>query len=285
MIGSHLPTGMLGLAATMATAAVVAAAAPTVEETPGQIVVANEYYRAAISHQRGGFVSEIALADGTVVVGEHALYTDRGIYGDGVNVTSANESQPQVEVTREAAEIAVTSRGTLRGPGELAEPSQRLQYVVTYRFGESPAIGVSWSVTPTFSLEDVSGFFSYIAQVPRYAEWFAKTIDGAVFQPASGISQRCYQSALEPLDRQEPWMGLLLEDGTIVALSDLHARPGFGNVFMHESEASSTGLFCAWFSGPAPSHFVASEPWSGSFRLHIWPREQQEMLALPAFLG
>jgi hypothetical protein len=282
---SHpLATGVLALTLTGA-GAVAPAQELTLAETPAGTVLSNAYYRATISPERGGFISEIALDDGAVVMGEHALYTDRGIYGDGVSVTSAKESSAQVELSRGEGGITVTSRGTLRGPDDLAEPKRRLDYTVTYLFDESPTIGASWSVTPSFSLEDVSGFFSYIMHVPRYAEWFARTVDGVVFQPASGVNGRCYQSALEPLALRDPWMGLLLPDGGIMTLSEIHAEPAFGNVFIHESEAKETALFCAWFSGPAASDFVAGEPWSGSFRLHLWPRDRQQALALPAFLG
>lgn len=283
-VSRHLATGVLALALT-GVGAVAPAQGPALEETPAGTILSNAYYRATISHERGGFISEIALADGAVVIGEHALYTDRGIYGDGVSVTSAKESDPQVELTREAGAVAIISRGTLRGPGDLAEPERRLDYAVTYLFDKSPAIGASWSVTPSFSMEDVSGFFSYIMHVPRYDEWFARTVDGVVFQPASGVNGRCYQSALEPLALRDPWMGLLLPDGGIIALSEIQAEPAFGNVFMHESEAKDTALFCAWFSGPAASDFAAGEPWSGSFWLHLWPRDRQQALALPAFLG
>ncbi len=283
-VSYHLAPGVLVLTVMLANVGALAQG-PEVAETGDGTIISNPYYRATVSRERGGFISEISLEDGAVVVGEHALYTDRGIYGDGVNVTSANESQPQVEVAREGTEVAITSRGTLRGPGDLAKPKRRLEYVVTYHLDGSPTIRASWSVTPSFALADVSGFFSYIMHVPRYAEWFAKTVDGVVFQPASGVSQRCFQSALEPLAFRDPWMGLLLPDGAVIALSDIHAEPAFGNVFMHESEARSTALFCAWFSGPAASDFLVGEPWSGSFRLHVWPRDRQEMLALPAFIG
>lgn len=257
---------------------------PTVEETAGRVVVSNPYYQAVMSSDRGGFISRIALPDGTVIVGEHALYTDRGIYGDGITVSSAHETRPKVEVARGGDEVTVTAAGTLKAADGAAEPKRRLSYVVTYRFDGSPAIRADWSVTPDFSLTDVSGFFSYIMQVPGFAEWFAKTTDGVVFQPASGRNQRCFQSALEPLDAEDPWMGLLLGNGCIVALSDIGGEPELGNVFMHEGETNTTALFCAWFSGPALSDLREGEPWAGGLRLHIWPRGSRDSVALPGFL-
>jgi len=257
---------------------------PTVEETAGRVAVSNSYYQAVMSSDRGGLISRICLPDGTVIVGENALYTDRGIYGDGINVSSAHETQPKVEVVRRGDEVTVSAAGTLREADGAAEPERGLSYLVTYRFDHSPAIRADWSVTPDFSLADVSGFFSYIMQVPDFAEWFAKTTDGVVFQPASGRSQRCFQSALEPLDAEDPWMGLLLRNGCIVGLSDIGGEPELGNVFMHEGETHATALFCAWFSGPAMSDLREGEPWAGGLRLHVWPRGSRASVALPGFL-
>jgi hypothetical protein len=257
---------------------------PLVEESPGQTVVRNAYYQATILRERGGFISQIALDDGSVVVGEHALYTDRGIYGDGVTVTSAYEAQPEVRVTRDRQQVAVTSSGTLRGTGDPATPERRLDYTITYTFDESPAVRASWSVVPDFSLADVSGFFSYIMHVPQFAEWSAKTIDGVIFQPASGIGARSYQSAVEPLDLAEPWLGLLRDDGGILAFSDLDGQPAFGNVFLHEGASGGTAVFFAWFSGPATADFAPGSAWSGQFRMHIWPRVGRGIVGVPEFL-
>jgi hypothetical protein len=282
---SHDLTATLLLLATTLVSATAGAQAPLLEESEGQTAVSNEYYRVTISHERGGAISSIALNNGAVIVGEHALYTDSGIYADRLTVTSANETKPAVEVAREGPQVVVTSRGVLRGTGDLASPPRRLDYVITYRLDRSPAIRTTWSATPSFSLAAPSGFFSYVMHVPSYAEWFAKTAKGVVFQPARGMNGRCFQSAIEPLDFEDPWMGVSLDDGSIVALSDIRGEPQFGNVFMHESETKTTAIFCAWFSGPAVADFVAGSPWSGGFTLHVWPRKHQKTVALPAFLG
>jgi hypothetical protein len=156
---------------------------------------------------------------------------------------------------------------------------------MTYACDASPTILVRWSVTPNFSLGKPSGFFSYLIGAPRFAEWFAKTADGVIFQPAGTSSVRCFQSAEEPLDGDDSWLGLLLPDGGIVALSGFRGSPAFGNVFLHESGKGSTGVFCAWFSGPAAADLVAGSPWTGEFRLHLWPRSKQTTVAIPPFLG
>jgi hypothetical protein len=102
-------------------------------------------------------------------------------------------------------------------------------------------------------------------------------------------STRCFQSANEPLAPDDPWIGFLLPDATFLALSDLRGKPGFDNVFVHESGFAqpgqgSAGWFCAWFSGAGPADFVPGVPWTGEFKLHVLPKASQSPATLPAFL-
>jgi hypothetical protein len=259
--------------------------APAVEQSPDKVVVSNPCYRVALLRTRGGTISEVALPDGTPVLGGDLLYTDHGLYPEGNTVGSDKETNATVQVRREGNRVIVASRGTLRGEGALREPERRLEYTFTYTFDASPTIHVRYAATPSFALAQPTGFFSYLMGVPRFAEWFAKTAEGLIFQPAGPANGRCFQSAEDPLDLDEPWVGVLLPEGTLIAWSHFGGTPAPSNVFLHESGKGSAGFFCAWVSGAAPADLAAGQPWTADFDLHIWPKAMQSTVALPAFIG
>jgi hypothetical protein len=256
---------------------------PTVEESQTQIVVANAHYRATVQ-RASGTLSGIALLDGTPVLGADRLYSDHGLYPEPYSVASDKETKAVVELKREGERVTVESRGVLRGEGDLSDPQRRLEYTFAYGFDSSPTIHVRFTATPSFTLKEPAGFFSYLIGVPHYTEWFAKTAEGVIFQPAGSTSMRTYQSADEPLDSADPWMGVLLPDGTILAWSGFRGEPALTNVFMHESGQGSTGVFCAWLSGPGVADLVEGQPWTAEFDLHIWLKAEQGKLDMPGFL-
>jgi len=258
---------------------------PTVEQAQDKVVVTNAFYRATLLRARGGTLSEVAFVDGKPVLGGDFLYTDHGLYPEGNTVGSDKETNATMEVRQEGERVTVESRGTLRGEGALREPDRRVDYAFTYTLDSSPTIHVRWSATPSFALREPSGFFSYLVSVPHYSEWFAKTADGVIFQPAGPVSTRTFQSANEPLDFEDPWVGVLLPDGGIVAWSHLAGSPALTNVFMHESGQGSTGFFCAWLCGAGVVDLVPEQPWTAEFDLHLWPQAAQSTLAMPGFLG
>jgi len=258
---------------------------PTVEQAQDKVVVTNAFYRATLLGARGGTLSEVAFPDGKPVLNGDLLYTDHGLYPEGNTVGSDKETNATMELRQEGERVVVESRGTLRGEGALREPERRVDYAFTYTFDPSSTIHVHCSATPGFALKDPSGFFSYLVSVPHYSEWFAKTADGVIFQPAGPVSTRTFQSANEPLDFEDPWVGLLLPDGGLVAWSNLRGSPALTNVFMHESGQGSTGFFCAWLCGPGVADLVPGQPWIAEFDLHLWPQSAQSTLAIPDFLG
>jgi hypothetical protein len=256
---------------------------PTVEESPTQTLIASPYYRATIE-RASGTLSGIALPDGTSVLGADRLYSDHGLYPEPYSVGSDKETNAAVELRHEGERVTVESHGVLRGEGGLSDPERRLEYTFAYTFDSSPTIHVRFTATPNFTLKEPTGFFSYLIGVPRYTEWFAKTAEGVIFQPAGSVSTRTYQSADEPLDFADPWLGVLLPDGTILAWSAFRGDPPPTNVFMHESGQGSTAVFCAWLSGPGVAELVEGQPWTAELDLHIWPKAEQSKLDMPGFL-
>jgi len=256
---------------------------PTVDDSPERLVIANAHYRATLQRASGTLFG-VALPDGTELLGADRLYSDHGLYPEPHMVGSDGETNAAVELTRDGERVTVSSRGVLRGEGELADPQRRIEYAFSYAFDASPTIHIQFSATPNFTVEAPSGFFSYLIGVPRYAEWFAKSAEGVIFQPAGSISTRTYQSSLEPLDPNDPWMGVLLPDGGILAWSGFQGGPPLTNVFMHESGQGATGVFLAWLSGPGVRDFTANEPWTAEFGLHVWGLALSDRPQLPGFL-
>jgi hypothetical protein len=260
------------------------AQAPTVEDSGTQIVISNACYRATVL-RASGMLGGVALPDGTEVLGGDQLYSDHGLYPEPYHVTSNRETGAAVELLREGERVTVTSRGVLRGEGDLADPQQPIAYVFSYTFDTSPTFHIRFSATPSFTIDQPNGFLSYLIGVPRYAEWFAKSAEGVIFQPAGPTSMRTYQSALEPLDPADPWIGLLLPNGAIVAWSGFRGDPPPTNVFMHESGQGATGVFLAWLCGGGVKDLVAGQPWTAEFDLHVWPQARQGKAELPGFLA
>jgi len=257
---------------------------PTVEESPTQIVVSNAYYRATVQRASGTLAS-VALPDGTEVLGSDRLYSDHGLYPEPYMVSSDKETNAAVELQREGERVTITSRGVLRGDGDLRDPQRRIEYTFSYVFEASPTIHIRYSATPGFTVKEPNGFFSYLIGVPQYSEWFAKSAEGVIFQPAGSTSTRTYQSSIEPLSPTDPWMGVLLPDATILAWSGFQGDPAPTNVFMHESGQGSTGVFVAWLCGPGVKDLVEGQPWTAEFDLHVWPQALRDRLELPGFLG
>jgi hypothetical protein len=257
---------------------------PTVEESPTQIVISNACYRATIQRASGTLAS-VALSDGTEVLGSDRLYSDHGLYPEPYHVSTDKEMNAAVQLQREGERVTVTSRGVLRGEGELSDPQQRIDYAFAYTFDASPTIHVRFSATPSFTVTEPNGFYSYLIGVPRYSEWFAKSAEGVIFQPAGPTSTRTYQSSIEPLSPTDPWMGVLLPDATILAWSGFQGDPAPTNVFMHENGQGSTGVFVAWLSGPGLKDLAEGQPWTVEFDLHVWPAKEQGKVELPGFLS
>jgi hypothetical protein len=255
---------------------------PAVEEAPGKVVITNEHYRATILTAQGGALAEVALPDGTPVLAGERLYSDHGLLPEPYYLGSDREAAAEVSVRRENDKVFVECRGVLRGA---SETQRRVEYTFEYTFDPSPRIHISWSATANFALARPNGFFSYLIGVPRHVEWFAKTAEGVIFQPAGPVNGRTYQSSIEALDPADPWVGVLLPDGTLLGWSGFQGEPPLTNVFMHESGQGSTAVFCAWLSGDGAADLVEGRPWSAACDLHVWPRATQGPAELPSFLG
>jgi hypothetical protein len=274
-----LPALLLALALSPALAQ-----APAVRETTDEIAVSNAHYQAIIGRARGGMLSSVTLADGTLVLGGDMLYTDQGVYAGRTHAGTDKEPKPAVSIRRDAEAVVVESRGTLRDGGALTPPERRLDYTFTCTFDASPTIHVRWTATPNFTVQQPSGFFSYLVHVPTLTEWFAKTVDGVIYQAVATRDARSYQSAEEPLDFDDPWVGVVLPNGAIVAWSGIRGSPMPANVFFHESGTGSAGMFCAWLCGGSEADLKAGEPWLGQFDLHIISPSVRAGGAVPAFL-
>lgn len=246
------------------------AAEVTVHESADQVTITNPHLVAVFSRARGGFLDSLRTREGQPLLGGSHVYTDFGIYAERFYVGTACETTPTITIKRNGTAVVVRAEGLLRPdkPRDLGKP--QLAYLVEYRIEDSPAIKVSWRVTPDADKPDVdSAFFAHLLSCPSFSQWFAHTADGVVVEEDRGCGQRTYQSAIDPLDLDDPWVGVLTREGKVLVFSDLKASPPFGNVFFHEGSGGSTALFFAWVSGPPGHPLRRGVPWTGAFSLTV----------------
>ena len=241
-----------------------------------RIVVANDHYRATLAASAGGLIESLAMPDGRFVTLGHTLYTDRGLGPDGVFFGSSREAAPTVEVTEEAGEVIVRSRGRLcPDPAPPAPAGPDIRYTVEHRFDATTAIRIAWTATAVVEQPWQQGFFAYLLSLPPGREWFADTLDGRLYHAMDGAGTRTFQSMAQPLSLDRPLVGVLLESGPLIALSDLRSSVPFANVFLHENADRSSGLFFARLDGSCPTPVEGGIPWEASFTLHISPSLQE----------
>jgi hypothetical protein len=246
-----------------------ASAAPTASEQQGRTVLANAHLRVVLDPAHGGAISAVTTLDGRSVCTGHSVYTDRGLYGDGVYVgTSAVATklivrEAQGRITARAEGVLAKADGTPSGaPGSIA-------YWLEYTLGDEGQVRVEWGATPGFT-SPACRFLSYIFSLNGCTGVFANTEDGVLLQGTADHSTRTVQSAERPLNAGDPWVGLMYRDGTVMAITKLDARPPFANVFLHEGGNGSAGLFLAWISGEGPTSLQEGQELRGGFTLGLY---------------
>lgn len=244
-------------------------AALRVEEKGDLVTVANQHFQAAISKAQGGAIAELKSAEGRTHCAGHGLYTDRGIYGDGVYVGTA-QAAATTQVRNAHGTITVHSQGTLVDrQGQMPREPGTLSYYLEYAFTEEPKILVQWGVKPDFSHEPVGGFLSYLFQVADCIGIFANTDEGVLLQDVASHSTRTYASAIQPLSRRDPWLGLMKSDGSVIACTDMQSTVPFANVFLHETGQGGAAVFFAWMDGSRAPALAAGEELRGSLLLRV----------------
>jgi len=244
----------------------VVCAAPTVEKTPDAITVKARHYTAIFSPVQGGALSELRDAAGQVLTTGHFLYTDHGVYTEGAYFGTAHATGA-VEVQEGDGEVTVLSTGSLCDAGgkpgtDPGATEYRLEYLIT----DAPEVRIDWTATPRFDREVKRGFFAYVLSVSGCVGLFANTLDGVLLQDMATESGRSFQSAAEPLSLDAPWFGVMRQDGSAIAFTELRGTPPVENAFMHEDGKGGGGVFFTW---PGAGQLRAGEPWRGGVTVRL----------------
>lgn len=256
--------------ALLALCATAAFAAPRVEESADALVIANAHFTITIDKAEGGGASDIATAAGQPITGAHSIYTDYGIYPERVYVGSS-DAPAEVTIRTDGDRVIARAEGALcHRDGAPPDDPGLIAYWIEYAIGDDPTIRISWGATPEFSVPEPGAFFSYIFGVRGCIGVFANTDEGILLQDIADHSTRTYQSAEEPLNPDQPWLGFMRRDGSVIAFTDLQSTVGFGNVFFHEDGKGGAAVFFAWLCGIGPD-IEAGEEWRASFTLRLAP--------------
>jgi len=259
----------LALVVVLAAAGSCVWAAPEVQQDDAAIVVSNAHFSITVGKNSGGTVSAWRRADGRQITSGHGLYTDRGIYGDGVYVGTTKEKATVTVQRDETGSVTVRAEGVLRdADGALPGEPGKIAYWVQYIVSDAPALKVEWGATPDFST-DSGEFFSYIFSITDTIGLFANTDEGVLLQDPADHSTRTFQSASEPLNRDDPWWGFMFRDGTVLSLTGLRSEPAFANLFCHENGTGGGGVFLAWINGRRRAPLEKGVAWRAAVTLGL----------------
>jgi len=255
--------------------ALPSAAAPVVTVSGREVVVSNEHLKVVVDGNQGGAIREIRRSDGRLVAANFGLYTDRGIYGDGVYVgTGAVQVQPVVSEAE--GKVTVRSEGTLRTrDGAIPREPGALAYYLECAVGDGAQVEIRWGLSPGFSWDETQ-FLSLIFSVTDMLGLFANTDDGVLLQDAAAKSGRTFQSVRTALSPSSAWLGVMHHDGTVRAFDGFEATAPLANIFLHENGQGQAAVFFAWYDAGAGVALGEGVPMGARFTLSLWD-------GLPAF--
>jgi len=245
--------------------------APSVrEEAPGYAVEAS-HFRAAFDLAKGGLLEKLTDKDGRTLAGSCRTYSDYGFDVGRRAVSSGCEKSPKVRVERSTASVSVVCEGNLvRDDGQPAQAGP-IRYEARYEFDDSSRVKITLAVAFGFDQPDAAGFLAHMMPLGEHVEWFVNTADGRICQRAGAVNQRTWQSVLEPISQDKPWLGVLLRTGQVLRVSGLKTNAPLQNVFFHDSGKGPTTLFFAWLDGNVPRPVRKDDRWEASFVLDVLP--------------
>ena len=235
---------------------------PLLSIDPIRVVLQNDHYRVVLSRRRGGLISGLGARSGAALTDVPVLgsdvYTDWGLYEGGAYVGAQWEATPRLEITHSADTVEVTFRGLLRTASwngvQRGYPAQPLaRYRITYRADASPALRVTFALTPESDRADVKAFFAYLLQFGNVTEWFADTEKGRVSgRPGQHSGNRAFQTVETKLAPERPEMGVRANGSELIVRPvDSGGLPQ--NVFFLDQGPERLALFVAMLNGDALS--------------------------------
>jgi hypothetical protein len=242
---------------------------PVVREEATGPVVETTHFRAAFDVSKGGLLDKLTDSTGRTLVSGCRTYTDQGFDVARRPVSSGFEKSPKVQVERSAASVSIACEGVLRREDGQQAQAGPIRYSAQYEFGDTPMLKVTLAVALGFEQPEASGFLAHMMTLGDHVEWFAHTADGRICERAATTSQRTWQSALEPLSPEAPWLGVLLRTAQVLRVSRLRANPPLQNVFFHDSGKGPTTLFLAWLDAKGTVAMRPNERCEASFVLEL----------------
>jgi len=225
---------------------------------PLQVALENEHYRVTLSRRRGGLISHLWVRRGgamtEIPVLSADVYTDWGLCERGVYVSAGADATPRLQVARSGDGTEVTFRGLLQTPpwngvqrGFPAQPPAR--YRITYRIDRSPALHVTFGLTPETDHGETQAFFAYVLSLGGVTDWFARTGSGLITgRPGRRTGERVFETKRTGLAADEPEMGIRTARGEI-AVRPMKAGGLPQNAFLVDNGIGRLALYLAMLDG------------------------------------
>ncbi|MBN2308522.1 MAG: hypothetical protein JXR94_06095 [Candidatus Hydrogenedentes bacterium] len=241
---------------------------------PEWVKVSNGAYSAAFARRHGGalFGLEFPGESHSCLAFPAEVYTDWGLFEQGLHVASEWETTPQLDIERDDVATSITFRGHLRRPswngvakGHIIEPP--VAYRLTYTVDESPVIHVTLGVAATTDRPDTKAFLAYRIPFAPVEGWEAvgagTPLDG---RPGEHPGERVFQLAGPGVDRARAGMRLRVRGHTIRLCNFTGGPVAPDNPFLLDGNGGCMHLFFAMLNG-APFTLAAGQERTASFDL------------------
>jgi len=221
-----------------------------------EVSLGNGYFSLHLSRERGWLADRLEDREAGVIFADFQIYTDWGIYERGY-VGSREEKEGRLEIEEREDSIKAIAEGELkRAGGTISEP---ISYKVIYKIGEKRELEVEVELR-TKGKRKVSAFLAQLFTVPSVRQWFVQGLDGMISENMGNVVGRCWESRLEPLNLDNPFIILLREKG-IVRIEGIKSNPKAQNIFLFDGSGGNLVFFLGFMDGDAvelPSEFKAS---------------------------
>jgi hypothetical protein len=228
-----------------------------VKREDSEVSLGNDYLSLHLSREKGWLADRLEDREAGVIFADFQIYTDYGIYERGY-VGSKEEKEGKLEIEEGKESIAAIAEGELKRAGRTV--SQPIRYKVIYKIGEKREIEVEVELT-TKGGKKVSAFLAQLFTVPSVRQWLVEGLDGIISENmGNSPGVRCWESRLEPLNLDNPFIILLREKG-IVRIEGIKSNPKAQNIFLLDGGEGNLVFFFGFMDGDMvelPSEFKAS---------------------------
>ncbi|MBC7329994.1 hypothetical protein H5T88_06500 [bacterium] len=227
-----------------------------VKKGESEVSIGNDYFSLHLSKEKGWLADRLEDKEAGVIFADFHIYTDYGIYERGY-VGSKEEKEGRLEIEEGGDSIKAIAEGELKRAGrKISEP---IGYRVIYKIGEKRELEVEVELT-TKGNKRVSAFLAQLFTVPSVQQWFVNGLDGMISENVGKIIGRCWESHLEPLNLDSPFI-IFLREKNIVRIEGIKSNPKAQNIFLFDGGGGNLVFFLGFMDGNTvelPSKFKAS---------------------------